>query len=256
MIEAARHRSCRLAQTPNPPVKDGGHVGQGDQVAWALGARLGAFWGAGSRLACEWILAGTKFDPAWERPRHPRPRQRGERSVAALAEHEYVQAARSATKRVRAPFGPVHDAIAGADCIGVAVLPQQALTAEHVEDLLVGAVLVGRSRKVPIGDLDAPQANCARACSATEIVPLSLDVPDRKLARDPVVHVCDLHLLEVTSRHRIHTRRTGCSHTRASRVRSSSKHATASPGKPVPGAKAPSALVSSPIQANRTERSP
>src|SRR6185437_125006 len=141
MIEAARHRSCRLAQTPNPPVKDGGHVGQGDQVAWALGARLGAFWGAGSRLACEWILAGTKFDPAWERPRHPRPRQRGERSVAALAEHEYVQAARSATRRVGPPLGPVHNPTAGAVCMVGPALPRRALPAEHEKNPLVGAVL-------------------------------------------------------------------------------------------------------------------
>jgi hypothetical protein len=176
-------------------------------VTGTLGLRRRALRRTGRRLPRERRLVPAELQPARERPRHARAWKSRQRAVEPLAEHEHVEPARTGAQRVRAAFRPVHDHVPRGHLVGLGFLPQQALACEHEEDLLIGAVLVRGRGEAPLGDLDAAQADRARAQRATEVTPDTLDVADGELAGPT--------LAEVDARHRSATVSIGTAQPRA-----------------------------------------
>ena len=193
VVKPRGHRTGRHPQAPRATVEDRRDLAERHHVARPLGLRRRALGRAGGGLARERPIAFAQLHPAREGPRDARARQRRERWIEPLGEDDHVEPTGAAAQRVRPAFGPVHDAVLGVHRICLAVLPQQPLTAEHEEDLLVAPVLVSGRGEVVLGDLDPAQAHRPRARLPAEVPPHRLDVPDRELSRRAVVQVGDLH---------------------------------------------------------------
>ena len=87
----------------------------------------------------------------------------------------------------------VHQAVARADLVRLAVLPREPRAAEDEEDLLVGAVHVRGRRDLALVELDAMDAGVHRACGAAEVRPRAAEPAARRPARLEVVPVRESH---------------------------------------------------------------
>src|SRR5450756_2569943 len=126
------------------------------------------------------------LDPAPPEPGHAGARQARHWSRAARTEGEHVQALVAGDQRVRRASGDVDDAVAGRHLAGLAVLPAESVSAEDVEDLLLGIVHVGRRGPPARLDLDAFEAGSDAPAGLAEVGPggahrADLDPPARDL---------------------------------------------------------------------------
>jgi len=126
-----------------------------------------------------------------------------ERRVDVGAEREYVEAV-DPVQRMGALAGQVDDAVAGPDRGCVAVLPGEPGARQHVEDLLLGTVLVRRRGPGPVSNLDPGDADVDCAGTIAKIGPggtQMAEVGDLLVGlvevRDPLVG-----LIEVRDPHR------------------------------------------------------
>ena len=94
----------------------------------------------------------------------------------ALAERQHVQGLVAGDERVRARVRAVDEAVARAHVVRLSRPPREAAAREHVEDLLLGAVVVCRRRPPARLDADPAQSDGDRAGSAAEILPERIDV--------------------------------------------------------------------------------
>src|SRR5207248_1610099 len=147
---------------------------------------------AGLGLARPRRPAGVaEVGPPPPEPADAGPRERGEFDPDALSEHEHVEPLVTGSERVRLGARPVDEAVAGADLVDVSVLPRQAGSAEHIEDLLLGAVHVRGRRPLARADLDPLQADGAAAGRAAEVAPGAAEMAEVRAEALGVVPVRD-----------------------------------------------------------------
>ena len=130
--------------------------------------------------------------------RHPEAREADVLVVTALAEREHVERLER-MHRVRAATGQVDDAVAGADLGGLARLPGEAAAAEHVEDLLLAPVLVGRRRPAAGRHFDPANADVHAAGSGADHRPPALKMADGAFPSGHLFEVCDPHGRDCTT---------------------------------------------------------
>ncbi|MBV8941096.1 MAG: hypothetical protein JO342_12695 [Solirubrobacterales bacterium] len=137
---------------------------------------------------------GSRVGPDHPPPhqRHPEAREADALVVAARAEGEQVEWLQG-VHRVGAAVAQVDDAVAGADLCRGAALPGEPAAAEHVEDLLLQAVLVSRRGPSARWKLDPAQAHSDRPRSLAEQCPAPAQVAQRELAGRSIVEVGDPH---------------------------------------------------------------
>ena len=99
--------------------------------------------GPASASRCERMARRHRVvDPGRARPQHARARQVAELGRPPLAEREHVHRLVAGDQRVRARVRPVDEAVARAHLVRLPRAPREPAAREHVEDLLLGAVVV------------------------------------------------------------------------------------------------------------------
>ena len=105
---------------------------------------------------------------------------------------QHLEPVGAAAQRVLLVIGEVDDAVAGAQLVDLLVLPGEARPAEHEDDLLGGAVRVGRGRQPARIDPDAVDADRRAADRIAEPLPARRHLALLAAARLGVVPVRDV----------------------------------------------------------------
>src|SRR4051794_19430673 len=164
---------CDVAVVP-PPVRR--HVVDADDVRRPRRRRREVRLARGG-VALPWRVARARGHPRGAEPPVAGAGQHAQLGRPTLAEHHDVEPGWPRAQRVGVGAGQVHEAVAGRHLVGRAVLPGQPVAAEHVEDLLLRVVAVGRRRALAGRDLDPPQAELHAAGGGAEGRPGALDPP-------------------------------------------------------------------------------
>ena len=143
-----------------------------------------------SGSACASMSHGSSvraLDPGPPEPDRLRPWQPAELRRVSRAVDQHLEPVGPAPERVLLVVGQMDDAVAGPELVDLLVLPRETGSAEDVDDLLGGAVGVGRGRQPPRIDLHAVDADsrCSRrrrrgAASSRPSRPSRGDEPRRR----------------------------------------------------------------------------
>ena len=144
------------------------------------------------------LLERRFLDHTGNAPHHSRARKRAGRKVFARPEREHVESVVAGTHGMRLVEVLVHDAVAGADLVGLAVHPRQTRTGEHVENLLRLAVRVRGSRLLAGLHLDALHARSIGPCRRAEVAPGCADVSAFSATFRDVVPMRDSHAVTLS----------------------------------------------------------
>jgi hypothetical protein len=168
-----------------------------DDRGWPWAGRVRERWG--SQLGLADVLDREPVDEPWQRLDCARADERQAQSreahalvLVALAEGQDGEGLEG-VQGVGAGAREIDDAVAGADLGYLARLPRQPSPAQHVEDLLVAAVLVRRRRPSSGRQIDPADADLCAAGGRAHHRPTAAQMAQLDLAYPRVVVVSDPH---------------------------------------------------------------
>src|SRR6185437_17107652 len=123
---------------------------------------------------------------------HSQAREAHALILVALAERQHIERLER-VQRVGSPASQVDDAVSGADLTRLPVLPREAAAAQHVEDLLVEPVLVGRRGPPAGGELEPAHSDLDATGGFAGVRPTAAEVTELDLAPAAFVQSRDSH---------------------------------------------------------------